>query len=210
MSTIVSVVPSLTLLGNFALAEKYYSSLADFSILGPVQCTSLQVKQDSIDPNSAYYAVIHGNKRKYYARTKVMRRGLCDWCRRSYDNVTIGPFTVEHLGVINRQTETSEQIEIEIIGEVCSDVCMMSASRIFDVCRSSNANTRIYEERARIFLSRMGSNATYAPNPYMAPWNGGELTKEEYLKPVKYVESHVKQLRIESVGLYYELSKPVP
>lgn len=209
MSAILSVVPSLTILGNFALAEKYYSSLSDLSVFTAIQCNAIQVKQDSLDPNSGYYAITHGNKRKYYARTKVARRGKCDWCNGPYENVTIGPFTVEHLGVINRLTESSELLEIEVIGEVCSDRCLMSASKIFDICRSSSTNTRVYEERARTFLSRMGITPTYALNPYMAPWNGGDLTKEEYIKPTKYIESHIKQLRVVAVALYYELSKPI-
>lgn len=205
-----SVVPSLTVLGNFAEAEKYYVSLKDFSILTEVQAHKVTIKQDVTDVNSPHYAVVHGNLRKYYACTNVLRKERCDWCDIPFNNVTLGAYTVDHLGVITRTEESSENgLVAEVDGFLCSPPCVLSASRIYDVCRNADKYGRHYEDLARSFFARFGiRDIINAPNKYIAEWNGGSLPKEEFFKPYRCQEAYVKKLTMVNVASYYEFSKP--
>ncbi len=200
------VVPTLSLYGNYATAEKYYQSLPDLSVLTIVPVNKLKARQDAVDPNAPYYAVTNGNIRKYYASTSVVRPTRCQICNCEFSSVILGSYTIEYLGVVKSLKETSSLLEAEIEGYVCSPPCAKTLCRFYDIYRASSRNIRHYEELTDNFLRQMGcTDVQYAPLPYLAEWNGGGFPAEEYKKGYKVVESHSKQIRVIEVSSTYEI-----
>lgn len=202
------VIPTFSLYGNYAAAEKYYKSLPDLSVLTVVPVVRLKARQDVHDPTAPYYATVNGNIRKYFATTSVVRPTKCQICHDSFSSVILGPYTIEYLGVVKSMKEKNDLLEVEVEGYVCSPSCVKTLARFSDIYRSSSRGIRYYEELTDEFLRRLGCvDVQYSPLPILAEWNGGGFPADEYKKGYKVVESHATRLQMINVATTYEIRK---